>query len=398
MPNKRTTRGRPKGSKNKTNYKKMAFNVAKGFVPHLGTAHKIYKVGRAIHSHFKKPNLALKASSGKIDVYAKDGMSFSTTKHIYNNDIRDKELYKAVEAAGQTTIYDTNATWRVNSNVGRQGIICLTAGSLFVNTDILALQSLQVAPQTGVSSGNIAQFPNTSGSFLLTSTGGNYQTQDIFLHQGKTVYSFTNQNLGSCNLQLYDCVPRHDITNDVFAPDYAWLQGVYDQGNMATGLANQGTPGVQQSFIGGRQPFETPFGSKFFTTTYKVINEKNICLKQGETHQHTVTMKPNAKYNMYRQILTSSGIGKQISGIANLPVYTMAVWIGQPANDSVNKTQISYESITLDIIMNKRVEAKQLLFKTVNQYIVNNLPLSFTNNPNIVDEGSGTVVTDGAAA
>jgi hypothetical protein len=188
---------------------------------------------------------------------------------------------------------------------------------------------------------------------------------------------FRNQDKNDVYLDLYDIVARRDITstgNTDFYPDGAWANGVADAGASNMQL----------------QVGTTPFSSPRFTQLYKVVKVTHVILPAGGTHEHRVHYEPNRMLNLE----TLQDGQWALKGLTH---YTMAVWYAAPLNDSVNTGQVSIGAANLDYVQTKQYKWTYIQDAVTNNTFTQSLPTAFTTAANVMQDESGTIVTDAAA-
>lgn len=167
----------------------------------------------------------------------------------------------------------------------------------------------------------------------------------------KATTTFTNQELTTTYLTLYEMVPRFPITSVNYFPIVSWDTGLDEE---------CGTSGVSYSAM----PFSSPFKSHRFVDYHKVLKIIRLELAPGESHQHVSTYRINRGF---RGTTTSSSLGFVARpGFTHFLMYTAA---GQPLNDSTTKTLISTSSITVDIVCRREYDfANDPYYREKGQY------------------------------
>jgi len=183
--------------------------------------------------------------------------------------------------------------------------------------------------------------------------------------------SMTNAMLSNAQITIYDCVARKDLVANSALPETAWSQGDSEE-NASSQIA-----------ILGQEPYE----SETFNQFWKVIKTTRLVLGQGAVHRHCVSGQPNR--------ILSNSYTREVYGIQGLTQAVLVQLHGQPSNDSVTQTQVRSGNAVLNMIYKYEYDFKILQSNTTELTYVDNLSTkSFTVAEQLVDEGSGTIVTN----
>lgn len=269
--------------------------------------------------------------------------SFST---FYYGKRKVPRGYNSVKAALAKNYKVLNGSQRCISSVGLQS--ANTLFSMFNQTDLIAMSALVNTSKTN--------------RYLAMSC-----TAEVMI---------TNQELSSVRVTLYDVISRRDCSSALInLPDVAWRNSYADEGGVNTNYSIIGT---------------NPFSYDTFVQFYKVLKATHIELSQGQTHTHRIRFQPNRVID-YEQL---QYIPFNLKG---LTCFTMLVAHGYPQNDITTKSQVSTGAVALDVVWRLQYKFTWMNDNDTNYSTTNALPGAFTVNPNIVDIGSGSVVTDSAA-
>lgn len=201
-----------------------------------------------------------------------------------------------------------------------------------------------------------------------TQTTNQKNTTALIYGTCKDVVTYTNVELTTCYLHIYEITPRYNYNQN---PITAWSSGLTAQEDVTS----------QDSTY----PGATPFASQNFCLLYKVNKVYQVQLGPGESHKHTSTY----------------GINRLVHGaIANMAVYTtkfsywrMYVASGTPINDATNKTFVSTSTISLDIVTNRTWDFAKDSTQRTQRFSSN--ALSTITSAQVVSDA--TIETDGNA-
>lgn len=151
-----------------------------------------------------------------------------------------------------------------------------------------------------------------------------------FIVQDLTIRSvFTNMDLATAYVTLYEIVPRFHIT-DAITPLLAWDKGLEDQSVI---------PGVNEDY---RDAYATPFASQLFCLFYKINKVVNFELQQGQSHSHEVVHHIHKE--VHGQFLSS------YNQVRDVTKCMLKVISGTPINDLSAKGLVSTSSCAVDIV------------------------------------------------
>jgi len=174
----------------------------------------------------------------------------------------------------------------------------------------------------------------------MSATSFNQNSIKIYMKELRGELMLYNPSNTPCKAQLYDCVARHDITDDNKAtPGDAWT----------TGAAEITQPTNMNSTVIG----STPFQCGLFTRLWKVIKVTDVYLPAGSTHVHKVV------YNI-RKVLSNELVAMYSTGSAqrNLTCGTLINYYGLPF---VSGNTVTTGSAELGAIWKKQYIYKEIL-------------------------------------
>lgn len=133
-------------------------------------------------------------------------------------------------------------------------------------------------------------------------------TSELFYGNTKVTTTFTNSELTTTYVKLYELQPRFHITTiGIYGPLSCWNAGIV---NMADAVA----------INPHQRPYMSPFDSEMFTRFWKVDKTISFALAPGESHEHVSTYYHNKgfhgtltqAYDTFRgmshaQMITASG-------------------------------------------------------------------------------------------
>lgn len=185
------------------------------------------------------------------------------------------------------------------------------------------------------------------------------------------VSTFTNVELTTCYVDIYELSPRFHIPSTGYAPSSAWTVGLQAETGVVSGYQND--------------PYEKPFRSRVFCHFYKVDKILRFELAPGESHKHSST------YNINKMIHGS--LVNAFTYVKDYSTFQMYVVSGTPINDTTNTSLVSTSTITVDIVHN----ASYSVTKPANIYdqTVSTNGLNNITSAKVVTDTS--VVSDGSA-
>lgn len=155
-------------------------------------------------------------------------------------------------------------------------------------------------------------------------------TSSLYYGTVEMITTFTNQELTTSYLSIYDTKPRFHMPNAIDTPLYLWNLGLEYQG---------GDTPTRDTYL---DVYEKPFRSELFTTFYNVLNVQRVELSPGATHKHTARFHLNTKIQGYKSIV--------FDFIRNYTNYQMYIVSGTPVNDVTVNTLVSTSTIALDVV------------------------------------------------
>jgi hypothetical protein len=290
------------------------------------------------------------------------GLSHSYSKMIY----KKKPLIRNQDKIHEPTIYETINSGQYLGFGGRQAVNTGSVNFLYApapNAFSVNLKSIC----------NVAlQYLNTTGTYVGNpAIQANQQSMKFILDSNNTISEFTNQSLGSCELEIYDLVSR--VSTAVYIdPTVIWQQGLVNE---------------DVSIISPIQTtiFNTPTSSKAFNLTWKIVKRTKIELGPGRSHEHVWNFKPN--------VLIDSehfNIFNQVKGLTTAQMIVQRGLLGDTVVGYMTGAVTTTESKLDFVVRNKTIIRPMQVFPR-HYYQVNNLSAGL-GNLNIVQEGSGLVV------
>lgn len=159
---------------------------------------------------------------------------------------------------------------------------------------------------------------------------GNITTNKYYMKNYKSTLTFTNVDLATAYVTMYEITPRFHILDSANGPTNAWDAGFEEQ--KTGGLSNDDYTDV----------YSSPFDSQRFCLFYKVNKVTKFELAQGQSHCHKATYHVNRP--VHDQIQNSFTI---YSGIYKA---NMIVISGTPINDQTTRANVSTSSVAVDIV------------------------------------------------
>lgn len=212
-------------------------------------------------------------------------------------------------------------------------------------------------------------------------TNGNLafaNTTSVLVSKCHAQMTMINQDPGNVRVVVYDLLVRHDGTSTFqTSPNAAWQQGLLDE------------DGASANWV---TPFQTPFTSRLFCETFKVLKATNFILGTGQTHVHNFYFKPNLLINQER--LNTIGSNGVIGGVT---VMQYIVLLGSVCNDSIVKTQVSTGPAAVDVMFSRQYEVCGSPFNRTIYSQSNNLLTSFTTVGEIINATTGAIIQESAA-
>lgn len=250
---------------------KARYGGMRGLITSIGKQIAIGVAKNAIYQGSKKMWGGKKGKYHKKKSYAivrppASGLSNSTTKLWYKKTKVGREALKLFEPA----TYENDFTISVsNTAYNTQAIARMHVG--YSSSGSTTISNLFTKVQQGYSGG--------TGVLPLY---GNSSVQNSFKFEVNSmvqILTLSNESPGAVEFDIYDCVAK--VTSTTYlAPEDAWTNGLVDENNAGVACAN--------TFIGA-----TPFTSKLFNSTWKVVKRSKVELGSGRAHRHVFNFKPN---------------------------------------------------------------------------------------------------------
>jgi len=198
-------------------------------------------------------------------------------------------------------------------------------------------------------------------------------TSSLYYGSVEMETAFTNQELTTCYLSIYDMKPRFHMPGAAYRPAAMWELGI------------QYETGEGQTIDSYLDVYQKPFRSEFFTNFYNVLNVQRVELSPGSTHKHTV------RYHLNTKIL-----GFKLEPFVYLKNYTnfqMYVVSGTPVNDSTVLTNVSTSTVALDVV--RKLVYNFTLSNQARTQIVNTSSLPTITAANVITDT--TIIPDAEA-
>lgn len=314
------------------------------------TTRKPYKAKKTIYKRRGMKKYSMRARYKNIQVMGQGGQVSKFTA-VNRRIPRSARLMKQLHASNY---WYNNYAGRVTAGVGVASIFStslLGSGAFTTtpsyDTDLPAIQYKVAGAITGQSK---------ASRFLIESAYHDFR--------------ITNQDLGNVEIHIYDVSTKSDCS---LSPQQAVYDGLNDESDATFGFGTAKVP------IG-----MNPTQSALFNQYYRVKQHSRIILAQGQSHSHTVYVKPMRVFNS--EVLSEASIS-----VKGLSMWTMIVVSGLPQNDSTTKTQVSTGNCALDIVTTKTIKYTWSSDTNNSYFYTNNLPNAFTVGENIVNIGSGAI-------
>lgn len=236
-------------------------------------------------------------------------------------------------------VYDTSAlsSFRIDSNVyGRQftGVRQLYSAASF-NTDVT--RAVTPAP-----------------------TFEQIETSSLFYSDFELISTFTNMELTTSYLDIYEIEPRFHIPggND---PATLWDAGLFSEGAVTNAV----------NFV-----YETPFKSRLFCLYYKVCKIIKIELSPGQSHKHKAT------YHINRRV--DGSILRTYDIVRDVTKFQMYVVSGTPINDATDNTLVSTSTVAMDVV--NRLSYKYIRDVVIRDSYVSTTALGAITTANVIND------------
>lgn len=273
-----------------------------------------------------------------------------------------KFYHKALLKNTSMQVHRSNRSARLEVTQGHQNVTsyAILRGGGYSNVSDNAYELpylLNTASQNGINTTGVT----TVQDALVT------DTTRIFLHKVFSKYMITNQDIGNCQLHIYDVIVKRDYPSTAHV---AFDAGIKDIGNNAWDSTQLGL---------------MPWSSPEFNSYFKVLQKNSIILAQGQSHTHIVSYKPNK--SIIAEILKSN-----CQSLKGYTIFTMIIAHGLPVNDQTTKTNVSTGSVSLDIVQTQDIHWTWMEKNKSNYTYVPELPLLTTEYE--MNIGSGAPQAD----
>lgn len=181
----------------------------------------------------------------------------------------------------------------------------------------------------------------------------------------------TNQDIGNCEVTLFDVVTKRDTP-------------LFPQNAFQTGLQDQNAGAVDYSTVVG----VLPTSSQLFNTNFKIVRRSRIVLGGGQSHCHYVNLRPN-------KILKSEMLSSSLNFYRGFSYATLIVAHGCPYNNN-EATVVSTGSGAIDVVTTKQLGYKFIAsdLQTFNN-VTNNITTLATEK--VMAVGGTTAAADAQA-
>lgn len=289
------------------------------------------------------------------------GLSHSYAKMVYTK----KPLVRREDKTHEPTIYETINSGQYLGLGGRQAINTGAVNFLYA-----------IAPNAfSVNLKNICnvalQYLNSVGTYVGSpGLQVNQQSMKFILDSNNTISEFTNQSLGSCEIEIYDLVSR--VSTAVYIdPATIWQQG----------LTNEDVSVVTPT---ATTIFNTPTSSKAFNLTWKICKRTKVELGPGRSHEHVWNFKPNVLIDTEH-----FNIFNQVKGLTTAQMIVQRGLLGDTAVGFTSGAVTTSESKIDFVVRNKTIIRPLSVFPR--HYVQFNNLSAALGVLNIVQEGSGLV-------
>ena len=156
-------------------------------------------------------------------------------------------------------------------------------------------------------------------------------TSKLYYGTVKKTTTFTNADLGTVYLSIYEIVPRFYIVGATRTPSSLWQQGLNDQ--LLPG------PFEPDTYL---NVYNKPFESQFFTHFYKVLKVQKVELSSGASHKHVSTYHKNSSLIGYMRAVFHHS--------AKHTNFQMYIASGTPINDAEVPMNVSTSSVNINVV------------------------------------------------
>jgi hypothetical protein len=189
---------------------------------------------------------------------------------------------------------------------------------------------------------------------------------------------FANAAVFTTSCTIYDVIARRDLpTVNCGDPNTAWFAGLQDEGAGGTGFTTVGAE---------------PFQSELFNQYFKVHGKTKVDIPSGGTHRHVIRWRPNKV--LHNEVMTNSVYsagGSNAGGVADITVFTLIIFHGQPAHDSTTITSVTVSPASLDVIHKTSMKYRYLQESSTDWTRSNGLGTTFAVGAQVVNDLVGQV-------
>lgn len=285
-----------------------------------------------------------KTSTVKTGLVRQEGSSTSMSRCLFGKNPKSQYGYTAKLSAPQYYVQNL-AGANVQSGVGLQ--------EAFIVQWLTYAQGLHNIYLTSPDA------PSLTSRFLLERV------------HGETL--FANAASFGCSMTIYDVMNRRDTPVAGFDPSSCYNNGIANEGGGAGAYRTAGT---------------TPFESEQFNQFFKVIQKTRVDIPSGGTHRHTIDFEPNKI--LHAEVIASLSANNNGS-LADLGIYSLVVFHGQPAHDSTTITSVTLSQASLDVVSKMEYKYRFLSEAATDWSRTNNLAASFAVGAQFVNDLVGQV-------
>lgn len=216
-----------------------------------------------------------------------------------------------------------------------------------------------------------SDFQDDCVRFGISGSTANYYTTSLVYGEVVDTTTFTNQELTTAYLDIYEISPRFHTTATIL-PIERW--------NLGLGYEYDGTAPSNVYLY----PYEKPFRSQLFCLFYKVEKILKVELAPGQSHKHT------SKYGINK--LVHGGIAAQYQTSRGFTNFRMYVASGTPINDATNNALVSTSTITIDVVTQRLYDVTTYPQTRTRTYSTNTLgaiaSAKVVTDTNVISDGS----------
>lgn len=303
-----------------------------------GSKSKTSSTKRQVDKLSKKNKRNNKKSDMQIGNVVKDGTnsSISYFTRLYK---KNNPFYKNLKGTAVNT-YLTHTTARHTANVGGQ-----------VFAELFTLQGGSV----GSASPAITNELDLIRSYINTNTLQGSKTTRYVVSSVNEELLITNQDNSKAEIIIYDVFCKRSCLSSV-------------TGLVNGSLVDQGLTGWSVNVQGIR--CETVLRDNRY---WYVAQKNRFILEAGESHIHKFYVKKNIMVNMDTIAADSY---PYVNGVTMCKIICAR---GMPCNDTINKSQVSTGTVTLDTVWNKQIRYRWISDTTQTAHGNSNVVSGFTN-------------------